>query len=135
MPGEGSGTVVHDAGIVIAKVKSSCLVRRHFSECTLKTLQDITGNDTDVIVPVLSAMFVKEAQCMTYFMDNNRQDNTSDSEIYSLRLKGLWNSTNKGAAAVKKKEKYFLKSYEKLLLKVIAFLLETYPTPGINMTE
>ena len=47
-------------------------------------MQDVTGNDMDISVPVFSAMFVKDAQCMTYFMDNNREDNTSDSEIYSL---------------------------------------------------
>ena len=53
---------------------------------------------------------------MTYYMNDNREDKTLDTEIYPLGLEGQRNSTNKRAEAKKRNMKYLLEILRKIVV-------------------
>lgn len=57
-------------------------------------------------------MFVEEAYGMSYFMDNNRENDTTRAKGYPLGLERMMNSANEGAASAQEFENMLLVTEE-----------------------
>ena len=100
------GTVVHDAGIVVAKRESVEGIGGDSRKVSQQAvMKEVLPQKRDVLIAIRAGVLVEESDGVSYLVDDCWKEATARTKGDRLRLEvQICNTTNKGRASVEGKE-------------------------------